>query len=174
MLACDALTAGKFDCSLGNFHPDEASCILQCIEGAPCDQLREFACAGEIFQTIPDNDLGRCTTACYSPMFQCGGGQELFASEVCDGWEACENGADEADCPPPATVACDDGQRIPARDVCNQIADCKDRSDELGCPPVMFRCANGSSIPAELECDGEDECGDGSDEVGCAQFVCGS
>lgn len=36
--------------------------------------------------------------ACFGPPFECGDGSQTLARRVCDGFDDCINGADEADC----------------------------------------------------------------------------
>lgn len=83
-------------------------------------------------------------------------------TEKCDGFERCDDGADERGCP---TFACKSGETVSAQKKCDGSDDCDDSSDESGCPTC--RCEDGTTILTVDKCDGFEDCEDASDEVGC-------
>ena len=75
---------------------------------------------------------------CEMDEFDCGDGQQCIDySLVCDEYEDCNTGNDEANCSSgcgAGSYACDDGQCIHAAFVCDLVENCADGSDEVGCP----------------------------------------
>ncbi|MEM9453550.1 MAG: hypothetical protein AAGF11_05175 [Myxococcota bacterium] len=134
----------------------------------------EVACLREIFEQDDEafaalrceaealRGLLECAQAAGCPgSFDCGDGQQIAETWVCDGFEDCTNGADEAQgC---ETEACSDGTMIPPWWICDDFPDCPDGSDEAGCPPP-FVCGDGQTVPAAWVCDNVVSCPDGADE----------
>jgi len=143
---------------------EEASCFIQCLNEASCNELADLWCGGPLETTLTQRCIDRC-----NPMdFACADGTEIRRSAHCDGTVDCSGGSDEQGCP---TFTCSNGGTVPDDWKCDGDTDCADGSDEQGCP--TFTCTNGQTIPASWECDFENDCADKSDEIGCAQLLCG-
>lgn len=134
----------------------------------------EIACLGEIFDQDGESfaalrceaealrGLLECARAAGCPgSFDCGDGQQIAETWVCDGFEDCTNGLDEDQAC--ETETCPDGTTIPPEWICDDFPDCTDGSDEAGCPPP-FVCGDGQTVPAAWICDNEVDCPDGADE----------
>ena len=112
----------------------------------------------------------------------------LPRSERCDGYVACEDGSDEANCfaCPGTEVVVTPEQRCDGVDDCPGApgsvfglgADeyfCDPRAlptwttcrhpDDPGCAPLL--CSDGSPYAAAWRCDGVTDCADGGDEAAC-------
>ncbi len=165
MRSCDLLTAGSVG-SMDEPQSAEDRCFADCLLAASCEDLGAFVC-----ETGVAPSLAACAQGCdSSSMFQCSDGSDVIEDYmVCDGYEDCADGSDEAGCP---TFDCVDGlATIPASQVCDYYPQCEDGSDEVGC--AGFECADGSgTIDPDWVCDWYDDCADGSDEVGCGGFDC--
>jgi suppressor of tumorigenicity protein 14 len=108
--------------------------------------------------------FGSCITKCEPAPFTCGSGEQVKASDKCDGYEDCSDASDEAGC---ATFACADGSStIPVKDKCDAFEDCSDGSDEVGCTN-LFECGDGEKVLVTDKCDGHEHCSNGADEAGC-------
>ena len=144
-----------------------ASCWSGCLLQASCGQLEKYLCEDE------ENAVSTCTDSCInaSAVFDCGDGSEAATYSKCDGFDDCENGADERGC---KTIACKTGgDRFVEAVKCDGFDDCEDGSDELGCP--QFKCRSGEMIALQFKCDGDEDCRDASDELGCqseADLIC--
>jgi low-density lipoprotein receptor len=93
----------------------------------------------------------------------------------CDGFAQCDDGRDEANCPPEAFLTCvaPGGIRVPAAARCDGELNCDDGSDEVNCPAgTQFLCSSGEIVAAHAECDGSSDCADASDEASCEMFSC--
>lgn len=122
--------------------------------------------------------------SCAGDQLRCGaGGGCVSRAFVCDGERDCEDGADEAGCPPPPpcpphAFRCNDSSCVSPLWACDGDRDCPDGSDEWPercgaprpprrCPPLHFACGSGRCIPRRWRCDGSADCPDRSDEEGC-------
>ena len=104
-----------------------------------------------------------------SPTIECqnywGDYEELEISSVNDGWDDCEDGADEYDSGSSSIYYCYDGSMISLELVNDGTYDCADGSDE----PVdnegdWFYCDDGTNIPMQWVNDSTMNCPDSSDE----------
>lgn len=167
--ACGLLTVGRF----GDIQePTTAAdrCEYDCALAASCDDLTAMMCQ----VGSPSPGFEACFDNCGSSAgdFDCLDGLETIPGDwVCDGYDDCADGSDEAGC---SMFDCLDGtQSVPLDYVCDYEEDCYDGSDEVGCStPPQFQCGDGSFIANYMDCDGETDCPDGSDEVGCAEMTC--
>jgi hypothetical protein len=126
----------------------------------------------------------------------CADGTTYSEFDVCDGFQDCEDGADEANGCTSEPFVCADGLELSNFDLCDGFDDCEDAADEAGCPETCdsvfedanercgelplevepdiemcfpsYMCADGTSVDEGAECDGFDDCADGSDEAACA------
>ncbi|XP_049843588.1 basement membrane-specific heparan sulfate proteoglycan core protein isoform X30 [Schistocerca gregaria] len=134
---------------------------------------------------------GARPTACAPNELPCRSGECLPASTRCNGRQECEDGSDEAGCPPPAVTECAVGEFlcdlsrcILASQRCDGVRDCDDGTDEHECPTqacdprTQWQCNMGECIDQRLVCDGKRDCPrDGSDEENCltclpSEFKC--
>ncbi|XP_078668957.1 uncharacterized protein LOC144910157 isoform X2 [Branchiostoma floridae x Branchiostoma belcheri] len=149
-------------------------------------------------------DVGMAWDWCGLPMCdpcpdgqtQCGDGECIDDSLLCDGNSDCSDGYDEADCDvgttaSPTTVTptppeeeeevvpgcmyrCDGDKCLTAEHWCNGKPDCQNGADESNCEFTgectneQFSCAGGGCIHAGWYCDGMADCQDGSDEADCS------
>uniref|UniRef100_A0A3B4B3L2 EGF-like domain-containing protein n=1 Tax=Periophthalmus magnuspinnatus TaxID=409849 RepID=A0A3B4B3L2_9GOBI len=126
---------------------------------------------------------------CMDSEFRCGTGQCISSSFVCDEESDCEDGSDEASCPPitcsSASFRCNSSACIPRLWACDGDLDCGDGSDEwpsncgsrtnVGtkrCSALEFKCGSGECIHSNWRCDGGVDCLDRSDEANCAHVTC--
>lgn len=125
---------------------------------------------------------------CTSNEFRCSSGQCVSSSFVCDDEADCDDGSDEASCPPltcsSASFQCNNTVCVPRLWACDGDADCSDGSDEWPqncgtqkpdapvahhCSALEFRCGSGECIHGSWKCDGGADCLDRSDEAGCGK-----
>uniref|UniRef100_A0A672HJG9 Low density lipoprotein receptor a n=1 Tax=Salarias fasciatus TaxID=181472 RepID=A0A672HJG9_SALFA len=128
---------------------------------------------------------------CQASEFRCGNGQCVSSSFVCDDEADCDDGSDEASCPPATCTAtsfqCNNSVCIPRLWACDGDSDCADGSDEWTqncgskdvastparrCGPLEFHCGSGECINGNWRCDGGADCHDRSDEANCARVTC--
>lgn len=107
-------------------------------------------------------------------------------SLLCDGFDDCKLGDDEANCNENNCVQHNkfqcktDGKCIDLILKCNSFPDCKDASDEEGCDSLLlqtecskdeFECSSGGCIHRNKVCDRTNDCDDSSDELYC-KYTC--
>ncbi|XP_068617476.1 basement membrane-specific heparan sulfate proteoglycan core protein isoform X3 [Battus philenor] len=134
----------------------------------------------ESFTSRPgmDNEvIPETTTPAFCAMneFRCDFTRCLPADRRCDRISDCDDGSDEADCPPESCGAddfrCNNGQCIESSRRCDRVVDCPNEEDEQNCDcrPDEFRCeSDGFCIEGRKRCDGIKHCNDNSDELNCA------
>lgn len=138
------------------FSEGEIACLTEIFDEDE-ESFTALRCEAEALRGLLD-----CAEAEGCPeSFDCGDGQIIADTWVCDGYEDCTNGFDEAqNC---ETETCPDGMTIPPEWICDDFPDCTDGSDEAGCP-APFECGDGQAIPAAWVCDNDVDCPDGADE----------
>jgi hypothetical protein len=161
--ACGLLSEGRVNCSDWSMNAQEA-CEVRCVIDAPCEDVESVFCTW-----FPSEALEACYERCEELHgFACADGSGTVPLDwICDGWDDCTDGSDEAGC---SNFTCHDDEVIPEEWVCDGYEDCWDGEDEVGCP--TFTCDDGEVVPADYVCDYFDDCADGSDERGCPGFVC--
>uniref|UniRef100_A0A8C4P0F1 Low density lipoprotein receptor a n=1 Tax=Dicentrarchus labrax TaxID=13489 RepID=A0A8C4P0F1_DICLA len=116
--------------------------------------------------------------------FRCRNGQCVSSSFVCDDEADCDDGSDEASCPPvtcsPTSFQCNNTVCVPRLWACDGDSDCPDGSDEWPqncgtqkpdtapthqCTSLEFSCGSGECIHGSWKCDGGADCLDRSDEA---------
>uniref|UniRef100_A0A8C5BKE5 Low density lipoprotein receptor a n=1 Tax=Gadus morhua TaxID=8049 RepID=A0A8C5BKE5_GADMO len=131
---------------------------------------------------------GDTVRSCSASEFLCASGQCVSDSFVCDHDADCDDGSDEAACPPltcsPSSFRCNNSVCLPRLWACDGDADCSDGSDEWGCAapaagagraacaPLEYRCGDGECIHESWRCDGGADCKDRSDEADCTHTTC--
>ncbi|HWP09060.1 MAG TPA: LDL receptor domain-containing protein [Polyangiaceae bacterium] len=108
-----------------------ANCYFGCVKDAPCDEVVDGICSA-----AASNDLVDCVTACADLTFDCGSPGTILAQYVCDGYDDCGNGKDEASCSA-TTFACGDGTTVKGSARCNTSTDCSNGADEANCPTLL-------------------------------------
>lgn len=173
--SCGVLTDGDDGCDAVNTS-DEARCIFDCIQEAPCDELESAVCTSGDVTDAPS--VQSCGSACVtSSGFRCadGSGDVIPSDWECDTEADCADGSDEANCAG-RLFTCDGGSTtLPLDWECDGYPDCADQSDEVDCADQIFQCADGGEVPIDWQCDGEPDCPDGTDEAGCepqAELLC--
>uniref|UniRef100_A0A8C7GJR9 Low density lipoprotein receptor a n=1 Tax=Oncorhynchus kisutch TaxID=8019 RepID=A0A8C7GJR9_ONCKI len=127
---------------------------------------------------------------CTDNKFHCSNGQCVSASFVCDEELDCDDGSDEASCPPTTcsstSFQCNNSVCVPRLWACDGDVDCSDGSDEWpqncgtrapgGAPKPCslreFQCGSGECIHSSWKCDGGFDCLDRSDETNCSRLTC--
>uniref|UniRef100_A0A667Y261 Low density lipoprotein receptor a n=1 Tax=Myripristis murdjan TaxID=586833 RepID=A0A667Y261_9TELE len=128
---------------------------------------------------------------CTNNEFRCRNGQCVSSSFVCDEEADCDDGSDEASCPPTTCSAssfqCNNTVCVPRLWACDGDADCSDGSDEWPkncgmmkpaataahpCSSLEFHCGSGECIHSSWKCDGGADCLDRSDEADCTHPTC--
>uniref|UniRef100_A0A8C4IRR0 Low density lipoprotein receptor a n=1 Tax=Dicentrarchus labrax TaxID=13489 RepID=A0A8C4IRR0_DICLA len=128
---------------------------------------------------------------CTDNEFRCRNGQCVSSSFVCDDEADCDDGSDEASCPPvtcsPTSFQCNNTVCVPRLWACDGDSDCPDGSDEWPqncgtqkpdtapthqCTSLEFSCGSGECIHGSWKCDGGADCLDRSDEADCARPTC--
>uniref|UniRef100_A0A8C4IN81 Low density lipoprotein receptor a n=1 Tax=Dicentrarchus labrax TaxID=13489 RepID=A0A8C4IN81_DICLA len=123
---------------------------------------------------------------CTDNEFRCRNGQCVSSSFVCDDEADCDDGSDEASCPPvtcsPTSFQCNNTVCVPRLWACDGDSDCPDGSDEWPqncgtqkpdtapthqCTSLEFSCGSGECIHGSWKCDGGADCLDRSDEADC-------
>lgn len=125
---------------------------------------------------------------CTNSEFRCSSGQCVSSSFMCDDEADCDDGSDEASCPPAtcstSSFRCNNSVCIPNLWACDGDADCPDGSDEWPrncgtkkpdtvpahqCSSLEFKCGSGECIHSSWKCDGGADCHDRSDEANCGK-----
>uniref|UniRef100_A0A8C5FFM0 Low density lipoprotein receptor a n=1 Tax=Gadus morhua TaxID=8049 RepID=A0A8C5FFM0_GADMO len=177
--------------------PSEFSCGGRAVECIPkswhCDgkadcenAADEEGCGETLFISWPR--IRRPSWSCSASEFLCASGQCVSDSFVCDHDADCDDGSDEAACPPltcsPSSFRCNNSVCLPRLWACDGDADCSDGSDEWGCAapaagagraacaPLEYRCGDGECIHESWRCDGGADCKDRSDEADCTHTTC--
>ncbi|XP_042311579.1 low-density lipoprotein receptor-related protein 2-like isoform X2 [Sceloporus undulatus] len=109
---------------------------------------------------------------CAEKKVKCQGSDQCIDPwEICDQHKDCEDGSDEANCPPNSCLAgqwqCKNKVCVMEDWKCNGIDNCGDNSDEevcASCPGGMINCDKGKCILESLVCNGVADCVDGTDE----------
>ncbi|TGZ75011.1 hypothetical protein CRM22_000639 [Opisthorchis felineus] len=130
---------GQFLCRVTLSDCVERACSARTLCPDHTDQAEEV-CS---FQLEPQKPI----VTCREGEFQCADAKQCVASlYVCDGFEDCEDGSDEMNCPSASTLS---GQ--PQH---------HSQAVELN----EFKCPGGLSIPLDWVCDGRADCPGGEDE----------
>ncbi|XP_060558250.1 uncharacterized protein LOC132718555 [Ruditapes philippinarum] len=111
---------------------------------------------------------------CLHDQFQCGKGDCIHISQVCNFIPDCVDGSDEKcdlrECET-TEFKCTNGQCIPANKRCDSRKDCYDGSDEFSCDACVqdeaFHCDGYRCIPNRLRCDKYTDCKDGGLSLNC-------
>jgi hypothetical protein len=167
---CGVLSEGRL--AKRTWLDPQARCeIERCVLPTACDVLRAGTCGWGGIENGGD-PLGfpviECRSECDdSTRIACDG--ELHDAEIlCNGYEDCIDGTDEADCEG-KLFDCGDGGFAANRHVCDGDADCENGKDEQqDC--AMFACGSGEKVPDAQVCDGWPNCLDESDEADCASY----
>uniref|UniRef100_A0A8C7S7S0 Low density lipoprotein receptor a n=1 Tax=Oncorhynchus mykiss TaxID=8022 RepID=A0A8C7S7S0_ONCMY len=181
------LCDGKADCENG---VDEESCgKWSCLLHSllyPSPQLTSQHCPFSHLLSFFPLTPKHCT----DNKFRCSNNQCVSASFVCDEELDCDDGSDEASCPPTTcsstSFQCNNSVCVPRLWACDGDADCSDGSDEWpqncgtrapgGAPKPCslreFQCGSGECIHSSWKCDGGFDCLDRSDETNCSRLTC--
>lgn len=85
------------DPSLVSDTDELGACFVACIANQDCAGVKNVYCGGPTFESLA---FKQCKYECVKRIgdepFDCGDGDEVETSYVCDGSRDCENGADEA------------------------------------------------------------------------------
>jgi len=127
--------------------------------------------------------VASCDAVCKDNQFACADGKQCIPiHDVCNGYDRCKDGSDEApelckgwDCNKTGAgyFKCGNGLRcVRPWEVCDGYRECKDRSDEeeghcrkWDCYEGYWKCRDNLRCVSEFYlCDGKDHCRDGSDE----------
>uniref|UniRef100_H2YIS5 MAM domain-containing protein n=1 Tax=Ciona savignyi TaxID=51511 RepID=H2YIS5_CIOSA len=145
-----------------------------------------------VFSGCGDQTSG---SMCDVGSFQCSDGQCIFADEVCDMREDCDDGSDETSCTLHAGDCTFEGQVWAGQTGCQYVQNLDDNADwvvtgsgsgpssdhtpsaghiatpaPVQCSSHEFSCTNNGVVecmPTTWKCDGFIDCSDGSDELGC-------
>jgi hypothetical protein len=160
---CGLLTEGRIGrTTLSSLYAPTA-CYEQCLAEASCEALSAALCRSDVTLLIACDE--RCAV-------RCGDGSLIGVEARCNGWNECEDGADERGCV--FDLVCDDGRRVPGAR-CDGSWNCPGGEDEAGCPPraTTTMCDGGRrSFGVWDRCNRYADCEDGADERDCPTFEC--
>ena len=161
---CQRMVFAQFEMCVSAIMMCDEMSLSRCFEVV--DEQEDSACP-----SLDDRYGARIGVACFDeePPHECGDGSMLPGDAVCDGYEDCEDGSDEAGECEISTFECTDGSMsIESVYQCDGYADCADISDERDCD-IIWECADGDGEHDSMQiCDGVEDCADGSDEGDCA------
>ncbi|KAL5261882.1 hypothetical protein ACHWQZ_G007550 [Mnemiopsis leidyi] len=122
--------------------------------------------------------LASAQDRCSRNEYRCKEGRCISKRFLCDGWQDCQDGADEKNCVSTCgsnEFRCPGGNTCLHESVkCNGDFDCPDGGDELQCDYPLckadeFQCQNGWCLHQSWVCDGYEDCLLAEDEAECRQ-----
>uniref|UniRef100_A0A7N6AFV1 EGF-like domain-containing protein n=1 Tax=Anabas testudineus TaxID=64144 RepID=A0A7N6AFV1_ANATE len=161
------------------------------LPGTCCENLQLSSWSDVVLISSSSCLLISAPKQCTAAEFSCRNSQCVSSSFVCDDEADCDDGSDEASCPPVTcssmSFQCNSTVCIPRLWLCDGDVDCSDGSDEWAqtcgtkrpasaathqCSSLEFQCGSGECIHGSWKCDGGADCLDRSDETDCARPTC--